>query len=86
MKNKKFVTNVSGFCSGVNSTGGGGGGATCGTVTTSQWDGGMNGGSGVVIFSHSSSYAKGTCTGSPIIYTLNNRVVYLFANNGSITF
>lgn len=74
---------------GDKNTGGGGGGE----VNSPQNSGvsarikTSTGGSGIVVLRHLATYKVGTCIGSPLVYvTSDNYVVYIFKNNGSITF
>jgi len=75
---------------GDKNTGGGGGGevnAPQNTGISSRIKTPGTGGSGIVVLRHLSTYKVGTCVGSPLIYvTSDNYVVYIFKNNGSITF
>jgi hypothetical protein len=70
--------NNQGVTAGANNSGGGGGGGYAGS--------GVNGGSGIVIIRHSSSYSPAIAIGSPAVQNIGGYFIYTFTSSGSLTF
>ena len=72
--------------SGNVNTGGGGGSNGYDAANPSPTNAAGAGGSGIVILSHSNTYANATVTGSPNVTYANGNVIYRFWQSGTIDF